>query len=1010
MCLQRTSCTTPPLDFDKFNWKGEDIHELLCESNYIDIDDQIKADGPDLNIIHLNVRGINSKTMELNYLIEHSLKGQTPDIIALCETWLTKDSPTPNIPGYDFVHKCRTHKRGGGVALLISNRIRFKPLPDLKYEYNAFESCFIELKLNSRHLIVGSCYGPPNTNSKEFVKLHKQLLQKISQPKRSVIVAMDHNLDLLKSNIHHNTQQFLECNLQMELYPSIIRPTRITKTSATLIDNIFMSSDLYDLCNSWILIDNISDHLPCLLTIKGIKHKLKDPMKIESRNLKNLESLKKSLMSNNWDYINDVDCDINDCCERFFKELQHKMNEFIPVTTKTIPYHKLRREPWMTSGIQKSIKKEKTLYRQMIKRVRSPVETGLSVETKYQTYKSILQRIKRIAKQTFYHERCTQFKHNTKKLWETMNAAINKKHDKTSVIDELTINGISVTEPNAIANTLGNYFANVGETYAKKIPKSKRNLDELLKLIHTNINSLYFKPTTQLEILDIISKLPNKPSSGYDKISNNLLKEIKSEIAVPLVQLFNKSMSHGKFPNAMKVSEVVPLHKGKSKKIPENYRPISLLVTISKVLEKIIYKRVYDFLHQNGSLYQSQYGFRSNHSTDNAVTELMGDVLKNLENKKHTLTIFLDLSKAFDTLEHDMIYKKLSKYGIRGTCLEWFKSYLSDRTMSLKCRTASSPKEIISDSFEVKYGTPQGSCLGPLIFLIYCNDLHLNLNHTKCIQFADDTTLYIGSKHPRYLKYCLEEDLKSLHEWFNSNKLTLNIEKTVGLLFSPNGTKPNIKIELNSFRIPMLETAKFLGTWVDQNLSWKTHVDKLVLWITSRNALLKRGKRLLNKHALKVMYYAQIHSIIQYGIVIWGNMISKTLLNKLQKLQNTSVRLLENNLHTDDIYKRHNIPKINQQIQLENAKLWHRQQTDTLPSKLQSIMTLDHSNSDLHRQHRYSTRNKTLPRQPIARCHQYQNSLFVKGLADFATLPLELRRIKNRTTFISKVKDHILKC
>ena len=240
----------------------------------------------------------------------------------------------------------------------------------------------------------------------------------------------------------------------------------------------------------------------------------------------------------------------------------------------------------MTSGIQKSIKKEKTLYRQMIKRGRLPVETGLSVETKYRTYKSILQRIKRIAKQTFYHERCTQFKHNTKKLWETMNAAINKKHDKTSVIDELTINGISVIEPNAIANTLGNYFANVSETYAKRVPKPKRNPDELLKLIHTNINSLYFKPTTQLEILDIISKLPNKPSSGYDKISNNLLKEIKSEIAVPLVQLFNKSMSHGKFPNAMKVSEVVPLHKGKSKKIPENYRPISLLVTISKVLEK----------------------------------------------------------------------------------------------------------------------------------------------------------------------------------------------------------------------------------------------------------------------------------------------------------------------------------------------------------------------------------------------------------------------------------------
>ena len=344
----------------------------------------------------------------------------------------------------------------------------------------------------------------------------------------------------------------------------------------------------------------------------------------------------------------------------------------------------------------------------------------------------------------------------------------------------------------------------------------------------------------------------------------------------------------------MKLSEVVPLHKSKCRKLPENYRPISLLITISKVLEKLIYKRVYSYLHQNGSIYQSQYGFHSNHSTDNAVTELIGEILNNLENKKHTLTIFLDLSKAFDTLEHDMILKKLDKYGIRSTCLEWFKSYLTDRSMSLKCRTSMSPNEIKSKTFEVKYGTPQGSCLGPLIFLIFCNDLHLNLHHTKCIQFADDTTLYMGSKHPKYLKYCLKEDLASLHDWFNSNKLTLNVNKMVGLLFSPNRTKPKMKIELNSVEIPMLESVKFLGTWIDQNLNWKIHIDKLILRINSRNGLLKRGKRMLGQHALKVLYYAQIHSIIQYGIVIWGNMISKAPLNKLQKVQNASVRQLDN--------------------------------------------------------------------------------------------------------------------
>ena len=162
----------------------------------------------------------------------------------------------------------------------------------------------------------------------------------------------------------------------------------------------------------------------------------------------------------------------------------------------------------------------------------------------------------------------------------------------------------------------------------------------------------------------------------------------------------------------------------------------------------------------------------------------------------------------------------------------------------------------------------------------------------RCIQFADDTTIYIGSKHPKYLKHCLEEDLASLHDWFNANKLTLNVSKPVGVLFSPNKSKNKLKIVFNLIEIPILESKKFLGTWVDHNLNWKTHVDKLALQIKSRNCLLKRGKRILGQHALKILYYAQIHSIIQYGIVIWGNMISKSQIKKLQKLQNASVLYL----------------------------------------------------------------------------------------------------------------------
>ena len=277
-------------------------------------------------------------------MIDHSLKGSPPDIIALCKTWLTKDSPTPNMPGYDFIHKCRLHKCGGGVALLISNSIRYKTLWDLKYENDTIESCFVEIKLNTRHIIVGSCYRPPNTDCKEFVKLHKQLLSKITHSRRSVMVAMDHNLDVLKTNVHHNTQDFLECNLQMDLYPAI---TRITKSSATLIDNIFVSSDLYSMCKSWILIDSTSNHRPCVLTVSGVKQKLKDPIRIESWDLSELDRLKTSLRSHDWNYIQDTLTDTNDACDRFFKDLTEQIEHFVPITSKTIPHAKLRREAWV---------------------------------------------------------------------------------------------------------------------------------------------------------------------------------------------------------------------------------------------------------------------------------------------------------------------------------------------------------------------------------------------------------------------------------------------------------------------------------------------------------------------------------------------------------------------------------------------------------------------------------------------------------------------------------------
>ena len=260
---------------------------------------------------------------------------------------------------------------------------------------------------------------------------------------------------------------------------------------------------------------------------------------------------------------------------------------------------------------------------------------------------------------------------------------------------------------------------------------------------------VFLSPTNCADITQLISNLPNKTSSRHDQLNNKLLKEIKTELAVPLSIIFNYSLSTGCFPTKMKYAEVVPLYKSKSKLEPSNYRPISLLITISKILEKKMYSRTYKFLDENNQIYRSQYGFRAKHSCEHAIGELVSNIVKNQQKEKYTASLFLDLSKAFDTLDHKLLLHKLETYGIRGVALQWFESYLSNRKLRVKCEVDDCGNYAYSNWHILMHGAPQGSCLGPLLFLIFCNDLRLNLTYMSCIQFADDTTLYYSHKKPQ---------------------------------------------------------------------------------------------------------------------------------------------------------------------------------------------------------------------------------------------------------------------
>ena len=281
----------------------------------------------------------------------------------------------------------------------------------------------------------------------------------------------------------------------------------------------------------------------------------------------------------------------------------------------------------------------------------------------------------------------------------------------------------------------------------------------------------------------------------------------------------------------MKLSEVIPLFKKGARDQMENYRPISLLITISKILEKCMYTRLYNFLDKHNIFYEKQYGFRKNHSCERAIQNLCGHLLRNKDDGIKSVAIFLDLSKAFDSLSHTLLLKKLDLYGVRGLCNNWFNSYISNRNLQVKCHTLSSNQYEISNKYPVMHGTAQGSCLGPLLFNVFCNDIYTSVNHCDLILFADDMTMYASHRNSNYLNYIIQEDLENLISWFKINGLTLNIQKSSVMEFWPENTlltKPHMMIKVENSPLCITNTTKFLGVTLDNKLNWHDHIDNII--------------------------------------------------------------------------------------------------------------------------------------------------------------------------------------
>ena len=485
----------------------------------------------------------------------------------------------------------------------------------------------------------------------------------------------------------------------------------------------------------------------------------------------------------------------------------------------------------------------------------------------------------------------------------------------------------------------------VGESMASdNLPPDHATFKKYLTNKHTD--TFNFTLIKESDTESIIKSLSSKNSSSHDGITSKLLKKLCPILIKPLTLIINQSLATGIFPNSLKIAKIISIHKKEKKHLVENYRPISILPTVSKVFERVVFNQIYDFFSKNNLFYPSQYGFRKKHSTEYAALETIDIIIQEMDKGNLPAAIFLDLSKAFDSLDHDILLHKLNYYGIRNSELNWFQNYLKNRFHYTEIAQTTSTKHILSK------GVPQGPILGPLLFIIYLNDIVNCSSLFRFIIYADDTNLIIPSLN-NYSIITINNELDRIHHWLAYNKLSLNVNKTKFIIFH-NRHKEILReyaFKINNMDIKQVESFNFLGITLNENLTWKTHTDMVSSKIARYLGIMKKLKTFIPPYILKSIYNSLILPHLSYGILAWSFCPSR-----LVNLQKRAIRLISNskyNAHSEPLFKSLSILKLEDLFKFNILKFYYKYKNNQLPEYFNTLNFIPRSYV-----HSYNTRRK----------------------------------------------------
>ena len=914
------------------------------------------------SLFHMNIHSLQYHIEDLHILL-NTLDFKF-DIIAISETKLRKGvepSKHIDIPSYEYIHT-PTEASKGGTLIYISNRIEnYKPRKDLEiYIPRKLESTFIEIiSSKGKNTIIGCIYKHHNISEIEFNAILKPLAYKLKTEGKPCWITGDFNMDLLKIENDTHINDYFDIFTNNNFMPLITLPTRITNRTKTLIDNIYYNQFSNNIVSGNITV-GISDHIPQFAIIPSYSNNTiptNNTSYVRNYKKMNNESFVNTIRNIDWSFANsNTDTDTNEVIVNFLGKITSALDDHAPLRKITKKQHKKLNKPWITKGIIKSIRNKEKIYNQYLRETILDKKTTL--EKEFKKRKNMITILLRKSKKNFYNNYFQEHSKNTRKIWAGINNLINAKPTASSLPSCLEVNiskknTFTITEPSKIANTFNNYFASIADNILKtrKYTGNKHFSDYLR---NPNPNTFLLTPTDKVEVETLIKLSNTNKSTGPNSIPNQVIKLISSHISEPLTNIANKIFATGKYPDTLKISKIIPIHKKDSKLSVSNYRPISLLSNINRILEKLLFNRLYNFLEIHNCIYELQFGFRAKHSTDHALLSMAEEIRNAMNNNEIAVGVFVDFQKAFDTVNHNILITKLHHYGIRGIANQLLKSYLTDRQQFVSIHGTESNKS------NILHGVPQGSVLGPLLFLVYINDLHTCIHNSKTRHFADDTNLLhiiknkIRNKNPARR---LNQDLKSLNNWLLANKISLNSTKTELIYFrKQNLPIPDLNIRLNGIKLQPVSEVKYVGLIIDEHMSFKSHIRTLNAKLKRANNLIAISRHYVPKKLLTQIYYGQFYSHLTYGCMIYGQ--NNDDISTTFTLQKKAIRLMsfsDYQAPTKPLFKKLELLTLNHIITTKRVLFVHNALNCKLPkhfenhfevkATLHTHRTVNHPNS-----------------------------------------------------------------